>query len=149
MGRGPKACRDLTREKARGALGQILDQEVPRARMGCFLLIERFKRESAEELLGIADAMRARARTIHHQAAGLLDIGSSRDGRWPSLVVSPAAARVAVAIGLPTVMHSEKDMPPKHGVRVIDVLEALGIHVDAEPEAAEASLQETGFGFIR
>lgn len=149
IGQGPKNCRDLTREEARDALDLILSQQVPRSQMGAFLLIERFKGESAEELLGFADAVRARARTIRPRVEGLLDVGSPYDGRKRSLVVSPAASLVAAAAGVPVVMHGEKDMPPKHGVAVGDVLEALGVDVDAEPEEVERSIEEVGFGYMR
>ncbi|MBI1884754.1 MAG: anthranilate phosphoribosyltransferase [Chloroflexi bacterium] len=149
IGQGPRACRDLNREEAREAMELILTQQVARAQMGGFLLVERFKGESPDELLGFADAVRAHARLISPEVDGLLDIGSPYDGRKKNLVVSPAASLVAAAAGVPVVMHGEKDMPPKHGVGVIDVLEALGLDVDAEPEEVERSVEETGFGFMR
>jgi len=149
IGQGPKHCRDLTREEAREALDMILSQQVPRAQMGGFLLLERFKGESGEELLGFTDAIRASACQIRPNVEGLLDIGSPYDGRRRHLVVSPVAAIVAAAAGVPVVMHGEKDLPPKHGVGVIDVLEALAVEVDAEPAAVQASVEEVGFGFMR
>ncbi|MFQ6019259.1 MAG: anthranilate phosphoribosyltransferase [Dehalococcoidia bacterium] len=149
IGQGPKNCRDLTREEAREAMGLILSQQVPRSQMGGFLLVERFKGESAEELLGFADAIRAGARTVQPKVEGLLDIGSPYDGRKKNIVVSPAASIVAAAAGVPVVMQGEKDMPPKHGVPVGDVLAALGLDVDGEPEAVEASIEAEGFGYMR
>ena len=86
---------------------------------------------------------------IKPQVEGLLDVGSPHDGRKRNLVVSPAASIIAVAAGVPTVMQGEKDMPPKHGVAVIDVLEALGVDVDGEPEAVQADIEAEGFGFMR
>jgi anthranilate phosphoribosyltransferase len=149
IGQGPKACRDLTREEARQAMEMILRQEVTRAQMGGFLLLERFKGESPEELLGFADAIRAQAHQISPKVEGLLDIGSPYDGRKRSLVVSPAASIVVCAAGVPVVMHGEKGMGPKHGVPVGDVLEALGVDVDAAPEEVERSVEEEGFGYMR
>jgi anthranilate phosphoribosyltransferase len=149
IGQGPKASRDLTRDEARDAMEIVLRQEVTRAQMGGFLLIERFKGESAEELLGFADAVRAGARRISPEVEGLLDIGSPYDGRKRSLVVSPAASIIASAAGLPVVMHGEKDLGPKHGVPVGDVLGALGVDVDADPEEVRLSIEEIGFGYMR
>ena len=149
IGQGPKACRDLTREEARDGMEMILRQEVTRAQVGGFLLVQRFKGESPEELLGFADAIRAHARQIEPRVDGLLDIGSPYDGRKRSLVVSPAASIVACAAGVPVVMHGEKEMGPKHGVPVGDVLEALGVDVDAEPEGVRRSIEEEGFGYMR
>src|SRR3990172_7005098 len=149
IGQGPKAARDLTRAEARDAMEMVLRQEVTRAQMGGFLLIERFKGESPEELLGFADAVRAHANRISPKVEGLLDIGSPYDGRKRSLVVSPAASIVACAAGLPVVMHGEKGLGPKHGVPVGDVLEAMGVDVDADPAEVEGSIEEDGFGYMR
>ncbi|MDP2675457.1 MAG: anthranilate phosphoribosyltransferase [Dehalococcoidia bacterium] len=149
IGQGPKAARDLTRDEARDAMDTILRQEATRAQIGGFLLIERFKGESAEELLGFAEAVRAHAKRISPKVEGLLDIGSPYDGRKRSLVISPAASLVACAAGLPVVMHGEKGLGPKHGVPVGDVLEALGVDVDAEPEEVESSIEAEGFGYMR
>lgn len=149
IGQGPKNCRDLTREEARDAMEMILARQATDAQMGGFLLVERFKGESPEELLGFADAIRAGARLIQPRVEGLLDIGSPYDGRQRNLVISPAASIVAVAAGVPIVMQGEKDMPPKHGMPVGDVLAALGVDVDAEPPEVEASIEEEGFGYMR
>jgi anthranilate phosphoribosyltransferase len=149
IGQGPKNGRDLTREEARDAMEMILARQATDAQMGGFLLVERFKGESPEELLGFADAIRAGASLIRPDVQGLLDIGSPYDGRKRNLVISPAASIVAVAAGVPIVMQGEKDMPPKHGMPVGDVLEALGVEVDAEPPDVEASVEEEGFGYMR
>jgi anthranilate phosphoribosyltransferase len=148
-GQGPKAARDLTRDEARDAMETILRREATPAQIGGFLLIERFKGESPEELLGFADAVRAHAHRISPRVDGLLDIGSPYDGRKRSLVVSPAASIVACAAGLPVVMHGEKGLGPKHGVPVGDVLEAMGVDVDAGPEEVQRSIEEVGFGYMR
>jgi anthranilate phosphoribosyltransferase len=149
IGQGPKAGRDLSREEARDAMGLILRGEATPAQTGGFLLVQRYKGESAEELLGFADAVRERANLIAPEVEGLLDIGSPYDGRKKNLVISPAASIVACAAGAPIVMHGEKDIGPKHGVPVGDVLEAMGIDVDAEPEDVRASVEEDGFGYMR
>jgi anthranilate phosphoribosyltransferase len=137
IGQGPRAGRDLTREEAADAMELILSGGATRAQMGGFLLVQRFKGESVDELLGFADTIRARARLIRPNIHGLLDIGSPYDGRKKSIVVSPASAIVAAAAAVPVVMHGEKDLGPKHGVPIGDVLEALGFDVDAEPDAVE------------
>jgi anthranilate phosphoribosyltransferase len=148
IGQGPKGARNLTREEAREALSLIIAQEVARAQMGGFLLIQRFKGESPEELYGFTEAVREGANLIHPKVEGLLDVGSPYDGRKRSIVVSPASSIVAAACGVPVVMHGEKGLGPKHGVPVGDVLEALGLDVDAEPEAVESSIDAKGFGYM-
>jgi anthranilate phosphoribosyltransferase len=148
IGQGPKRTRNLSREEAREAMELILSNEVPRSQMGAFLLLQRFRGESPDELLGFADAMRHHARLIRPKVDQLLDVGSPYDGRVRNVVVSPAASIVAAAAGLPVVMHGAKDMPPKHGVAVGDVLRALGVPVDEEAERVEVSIEEDGFGYM-
>jgi anthranilate phosphoribosyltransferase len=149
IGQGPRAGRDLTRDEAREAMSLILSQQATPAQAGGFLLVQRYKGESAEELIGFAEAIRASARTIAPRVEGLLDIGSPYDGRKKSIVVSPASAIVIAAAGVPVVMHGEKRIGPKFGVPIGDVLEALGIDIDSEPEDVARSIEVAGLGFMR
>ncbi len=149
IGQGPRAGRDLTRQEAAAALGLILDGEATPAQAGGFLLLQRYKGESVDELLGFVDAYRARASLIRPAVEGLLDIGSPYDGRKKSIVVSPASAIVVAAAGAPVVLHGEKDMGPKHGVPVGDVLEALGLDVDAQPAVVQGAIESHGLGYMR
>jgi anthranilate phosphoribosyltransferase len=149
IGQGPRAGRDLTRAEAREAMSLILSQEATPAQAGGFLLLQRYKSETPEELVGFAEAVRAGARSIAPTAEGLMDIGSPYDGRKKSIVVSPASAIVVAAAGVPVVMHGEKAIGPKFGVPIGDVLEALGINIDGHPEDVERSIEETGLGFMR
>ncbi len=149
IGQGPRAGRDLSRDEAREAMSLILSQQATPAQVGGFLLVQRYKGESPEELVGFAQAVRESAQTIAPKGDGLLDIGSPYDGRKKSIVVSPASALVVAAAGVPVVMHGEKGIGPKFGVPIGDVLEALGIDIDGEAEAVERSIEETGVGFMR
>ena len=149
IGQGPRTSRSLTTDEARDALSLILSGGATAAQAGAFLLLQRYKGESPEELLGFAEAIREGANLIRPNVHGLLDIGSPYDGRTKSVVVSPASAIVAAAAGVPVVMHGEKNMGPKHGVPIGDVLEALGMNVDAEPADVQRSIEEVGLGFMR
>lgn len=148
IGQGPKGARDLTREEAHEALAMIIAGDVAPSQAGGFLLIERFKGESPDELLGFTEAVREGANLIQPKVEGLLDVGSPYDGRKRSIVVSPASSIAAAAAGVPLVMHGEKGLGPKHGVPVGDVLEALGFDIDAEPEAVARSIENDGFGYM-
>jgi anthranilate phosphoribosyltransferase len=148
IGQGPRAGRDLTREEAREAMSLVLAAEATPAQAGAFLLVQRYKGETPDELVGFAQAIRESAQTIAPNAKGLLDIGSPYDGRKKSIVVSPASALVLAAAGVPVVMHGEKRIGPKFGVPIGDVLEALGIDIEGEPEDVERSIHEMGLGFM-
>jgi anthranilate phosphoribosyltransferase len=149
IGQGPRAGRDLTANEAREAMSLILAQGATPAQAAGFLLVQRYKGETTDELIGFAEAIRAGARTISPKVEGLLDIGSPYDGRKKSIVLSPASAIVAAAAGVPVVMHGEKGIGPKFGVPIGDVLEALGIDIDLEPDVVERSIEDAGLGFMR
>ncbi len=149
IGQGPRAGRDLTREEARDAVTIILDRSAPPTQIGGFLLLQRFKGESVDELIGFAEAVRERSNIIRPDLTGLLDVGSPYDGRKKSIVVSPASAIVASAAGVPVLMHGEKDLGPKHGVPVGDVLEELGVDIDGTPETVAKQLERDGLAYLR
>src|SRR3990170_6108836 len=151
LGQGPTAGRSLTREEARYCLDAILDGRATSAQAGAFLLLQRYKGETPDELLGFVASVRSRATTrlIHPNVEGLLDVGSPYDGRLRNIMVSPAASIVAAACGVPVLMHGERDVPPKHGLAVGDVLDALGVPTDLLPEDVERSIEEVGIGYFR
>ncbi|MGB2693739.1 MAG: anthranilate phosphoribosyltransferase [Dehalococcoidia bacterium] len=151
LGQGPTRGRSLTREEARYCLDLILDGRATPAQAGAFLLLQRYKGETPDELLGFVDAVRARPSThlLRPKVDGLLDVGSPYDGRLRHIFISPAASIVAAACGVPVLMHGERDMPPKHGATVGDVLDALGIATDLPPDAVERGIGEIGIGYLR
>ena len=150
LGQGPTQGRSLTREEARFCLDQILDGRATPAQAGAFLLLQRYKGETPDELLGFVDAVRGRASTrlLQPQVDGLLDVGSPYDGRLRTIVVSPAASIAAAACGVAVLMHGEPAMPPKHGVAVGDVLDGLGVPTDLPPEVVERCIEEVGIGYL-
>jgi anthranilate phosphoribosyltransferase len=151
LGQGPTAGRSLTREEARYCLDLILDGVATPAQAGAFLLLQRYKGETPDELLGFVDAVRGRASThaIQPKVDGLLDIGSPYDGRIRTISVSVPASLVAAAAGVPILLHGEPDIPPKHGYTIANVLHALGVSTENGPEQVERSIEKIGIGYLR
>lgn len=75
VARGPTLSRPLRTDEAEAAMGMILDGVVEPLQLGAFLLLLRFRGETAEELAGFVRAARARLAT--NQATEL-------DLDWPS-----------------------------------------------------------------
>ena len=149
IGQGPTNGRHLTRDEARFALDAIMDGEATPAQAGALLILQRYRSEAPEELLGYVDAVRGRASLLRPHVEGLVDVGSPYDGRTKHVVISPAASIVAAATGVPVLMHGERDAGPKRGVAVGDVIEALGVATDLEPERVERGIEECGLGYVR
>ena len=74
------ARRSLTREQARSVMEEILSGAAPVYRIGMFLTALRVKGESVEELIGFAQAMRAKAAAVRPRRPVEEDIsGTERD----------------------------------------------------------------------
>jgi anthranilate phosphoribosyltransferase len=151
LGQGPHAGRSLTREEARAFLDAIIDGRATPAQAGAFLILERYKGETPDELLGLIDSVRGRATTqlLQPNAEGLLDVGSPYDGRLRTIMVSPCASIVAAACGVPVLLHGERNVGPKHGLTIADVLDALGVPTDLAADAVARSIEAIGIGYLR
>jgi anthranilate phosphoribosyltransferase len=151
LGQGPTRGRSLTRDEARTCLDLILDGRATPAQAGALLLLERYKGETPDELLGFVDAVRARPTTklIAPKVEGLLDIGSPYDGRLRHIMVSPAASIVAAACGLPVLLHGEPGISPKHGLTIGHVLDVLGVPTGLPAQGVERNIEEIGIGYLR
>lgn len=149
VGQGPTHGRSLTRGEASIALEAIFSGAATQAQAGALLLLQRYRGETADELLGYVDAVRARSVALATRVEGLLDVGSPYDGRTAHVVVSPAASIVAAAAGVPVLMHGEPNLGPKPGVTVGDVIGALGVATDLRREAVARGIEGCGIGYVR
>lgn len=151
LGQGPTAGRSLTRQEARYCLDLILDGVATPAQAGAFLLLQRYKGETPDELLGFVDAVRGRpsTRTIKPDVEGLLDVGSPYDGRVKTVSVSVPASLIAAAAGVPVLLHGEPGVPPKHGYTIADVLAVLGVSTEHQPAQVEKQIETLGIGYLR
>ena len=77
LGRGPGKSRALTHDEARDAMTLILKDRVAPEQLGAFLMLMRYRRETAEELAGFVEAARALLAPLPDDAAAV-------DLDWPS-----------------------------------------------------------------
>ncbi|WP_276352334.1 anthranilate phosphoribosyltransferase [Cohnella caldifontis] len=137
VGRGKRGARDLTYEEALSAAGKILSREATPAQIGAFLIAERVKMESAEEIEAFAAVCRQAAyRTSAHQG---LDCAGPYDGRKKSFMATFPAAFLLAAAGLPVTLHGAPSLPPKWGITLHDLMLAAGF--DPSRAGKEAALR--------
>ena len=106
------------------------------------------KGETAEELLGLVRAMRAKAVRIDAgpSTEPLLDTcGTGGDG-CSTFNISTIAAFVVAGAGVRVAKHGNRSISSRCGSA--DILEALGVRIDLAPDAVGASIREVGIGFL-
>jgi anthranilate phosphoribosyltransferase len=103
------------------------------------------RKPSVDELVGAVTAMRAHMRPITAPAGAIDLCGTGGDGLG-TLNISTAVSFVVAACGVPVAKHGNRSASSRSGAA--DVLEALGVKIGLEPEAAERVLAETGIVFL-
>jgi len=137
---------ELTSGEVAELFGRIMDGAVDEPMIAALLIALAAKGESAGEILGAATAMRQRARTVAHRRADAVDTcGTGGDG-CGSFNVSTAAAFVAAAGGAPVAKHGNRAISSRSGSA--DLLAALGVPVEVEPETSGRQLDEIGLAFL-
>ena len=137
---------DLSRDEARGVMDTIMSGEATPGQIGGFLVALRLKGETADEIAGSAEAMRAHAITVHPKRDDLVDTAGTGGDGGRTFNISTAAALVAAAAGAGVAKHGNRSVSSASGSA--DVLEELGFRLDLEPERIAESIDELGFGFM-
>jgi anthranilate phosphoribosyltransferase len=139
------AGENLTREAAREAASLVFE-EATEAQIGALLAALRAKGETETEIAGFAQGMRDAARRIDPDRKPLVDTcGTGGDGH-DTINVSTTSAFVVAGADVPVAKHGNYSVSSSSGSA--DVLEEVGVPIDAEPPAVERCIEETGMGFM-
>ncbi|MDX6475406.1 MAG: anthranilate phosphoribosyltransferase, partial [Gaiellaceae bacterium] len=137
--------KDLTREDARQVMDTIMSGEATPAQIGGFLVALRLKGETADEIAGAAEAMRAHVVPVRPKRQDLVDTAGTGGDGGRTFNISTAAALLAAAAGAGVAKHGNKSVS---GPGSVDVLEALGFELALSPERIADSIDTLGFGFM-
>jgi anthranilate phosphoribosyltransferase len=138
--------RDLDAAAAKAAMDEIMSGEATAAQTAGFLVALSAKGETADEIAGCAEAMRAHVVPVTPVREDLVDTAGTGGDGARTLNISTAAALVAAAAGAAVAKHGNRAVSSASGSA--DVLEALGFDLELEPERIARSIDELGFGFI-
>lgn len=137
---------DLRREDAAAVTQAIMSGVLSPVQIAGFLTALRAKGETPEEITGFAETMRAFATPIPALRRPLVDTcGTGGDGHG-TFNISTTAAFVVAGAGVGVAKHGNRSASSKCGSA--DVLEALGVHIDAAPEIVARAIDEVGIGFL-
>ncbi len=140
------AGEDLTVEEARQAMTGIMSGETTPAQIACYLTALRLKGETVEEITGSALVMREKVTRVKAEGEPLVDTcGTGGDGVH-TFNISTAAALLAAGAGAIVAKHGNYSVSSSSGSA--DVLQELGVKIDADVPVVEACLREAGIGFL-
>jgi anthranilate phosphoribosyltransferase len=135
----------LTSDHASAVLDEIMEGRATEVQTAAFLIALRAKGETVAELVGLARTMRRLAAEVHAGRDDLVDTAGTGGG--PSTFnISTAAALVAAGAGCAVAKHGNRSNTSRSGSA--DLLEALGVRIDLEPEAVARCVVDVGFGFM-
>jgi anthranilate phosphoribosyltransferase len=137
---------DLREGEMMTIMTEVMEGEATPAQIAAFMTSLRMKGETVEEVTGAARVMRHKATRIDARAPVVVDTcGTGGDGS-NTFNISTTAAFVVAAAGLTVAKHGNRAV--SSGCGSADLLEALGVKIDADPEIVEECLQEIGIGFL-
>ena len=136
----------LGRSESRGVFDEIMSGNVDPSLLGAFLSAMKMKGESVDEIVGAAQAMRARAAFINAGGLSPLDTCGTGGGSRGTFNISTTCAFIASGAGVCVAKHGNRAVASKCGSW--DVLAELGFNLDVHPAVMEHCLQENGIAFL-
>ncbi len=137
----------LSEGEAGELMAALTDATLAPAMAGALLAALRAKGVTAAELRGFAQRMRSLARRPELPSApDAVDIVGTGGDRSGSLNLSTGAALLAAACGVPVFKHGNRSISSRAGSA--DVLEALGLPLPLDEQAAGRCFAALGFTFL-
>ena len=137
---------DLTEAEMSLMIGEIFSGNLTDAQIGAFLGALSTKGETIGELAGAARAMRKKAIRIETTGTDVVDTcGTGGDGA-STFNISTTTAFVVAGCGVTVAKHGNRSVSSKCGSA--DLLEALGVKIDIDPEIVEEAIAEIKIGFM-
>jgi anthranilate phosphoribosyltransferase len=137
---------DLDQDQMASMLTDIFSGEIKDAQIGAFMAALATKGETFEELAGAARAMRRKAVRIQALSENVIDIVGTGGDASGSFNISTTTAFVVAGAGATVAKHGNRKISSKCGSA--DVLEALGVNLNADPEIVEEAINDIGIGFM-
>ena len=133
-------------EQATQLLDIIFEGGLPEVQIAAFLTAMRAKGATAPELAGLARSLRNHAVAVKVDIDNLVDTCGTGGGAIKTSNVSTASAIVAAGAGVYVAKHGNRGITSKCGSA--DVLEELGVKIDASAEVVAECIKQAHIGFM-
>ncbi len=136
----------LDEEQMTQMITEVLSGNITDAQIGAMMAALATRGETYAELSGAATAMRRMAHRIQSPGSIVVDTcGTGGDGA-KTFNISTTTAFVVAGCGVTVAKHGNRSVSSQCGSA--DLLEALGVKIDTDPEIVEEAIFETGIGFL-
>ncbi len=136
---------DLSRDEARKLMDMMVGGELSEVKVAGILVALRCKGYHPEEIAGFVEGMLEHAVRVNPDVDRLVDTAGTGGDALDTFNASTLAAFTA-AVHVPVAKHGNRSVTSECGSA--DLVEALGIPLELEPETVERSIEEVGFGFM-
>lgn len=138
--------KSLTQKQAYAVMKEIMEGKATPSQIAGFLVALRNKGETVDEIAGSALAMRDASLPLSIHKKNVVDCcGTGGDGQG-GINISTAVTFVVAGAGFTVAKHGNRSISSQCGSA--DVLEAMGIRIDAPTAVVEQSLDQLGLGFL-
>ncbi len=137
---------DLKYEQTKELLDIIFEGGVAEVQIAAFLAIMRMKEVTPGELAGLAQSLRNHAVRVNTKIDNLIDTCGTGGAALKTFNISTASAFVAAGAGAYVAKHGNRGITSKCGSA--DVLEALGVKIDCDPETIAECIENAHIGFM-
>lgn len=136
----------LTVDEMIACSDKIFSGEATESEVGALLGLLALKGETAEEITGLVQSIRARSIPFTQLEGNIMDnCGTGGDGS-KSFNVSTTSAFVIAGAGITVAKHGNRSVSSQTGSA--DVLEQLGVGIDHSPTEITSLLEENGIAFL-
>jgi anthranilate phosphoribosyltransferase len=135
----------LTEDEAAAAFDVIMEGGIPDVQLAGFLVAMKARGETVDEIAGAVRCMRGRMRTVTAPPGAIDVVGTGGDAKG-TYNISTTTTFVLAGAGVTVAKHGNRAVSSKSGAA--DVLESLGVNVQASPEEAMRAMQEAGVAFL-
>lgn len=138
--------KDLEYDQVKNLLDDILEGELDEIKFGAFLAALKTKGETEKEISAFVDAFYDRAKKLNFDHQRTIDTcGTGGDGKG-TFNISTAAAIVLSCFDVKVAKHGNRSITSNSGSA--DILEKLGIDIQAGEDKVLKGLEELNFAFL-
>ena len=133
-------------EEALQVMDEIMSGSSTPAQNAAFLTALHIKGETIDEITALANGMRMHCLPFKREPEEVLEIVGTGGDRSGTFNISTAAALIVSSLGVSVAKHGNRAASSLCGTA--DVLEELGVKLDAEVSVSEKALSELGLCFL-